>query len=310
VLSIAATASAQVPDVVVTGAAEPCWIILPCGEQRTDWIGWGFGYRSDEDSDIEVIAAAPGGRLLALLANAPLRVVEIFPDNTRVPVASVPNLGGFDLIVARSGAFFVLAGLPGTRQILAFDAAGNHVATYNLPLVYGTMFELAADQCTLFNTEPASPSTVRRFNVCSGTPLPDFAIVPAGVTDIDVLPDGEVLLATLTGLQRYSTAGVLTRSYPIPESVMNAGLTDHGVTALVMTGPDSSTLLRVNLLSGQRQDLIPELGINFARSVVPRAAWTAAIGQSFHGGSDVPALSTWAMLVVLAGLALLGIRRV
>ncbi|HEX6159484.1 MAG TPA: hypothetical protein VF111_04910 [Thermoanaerobaculia bacterium] len=76
-----------------------------------------------------------------------------------------------------------------------------------------------------------------------------------------------------------------------------------------LTGPSSSTLLRMNLVSGQRQDLIHELEINFARSVVPRAAWTAAIGQSFHSGADVPALSTWAIVIAMAALALVALRR-
>jgi hypothetical protein len=127
-----------------------------------------------------------------------------------------------------------------------------------------------------------------------------------------VLPDGDLLLAADSrGVVRLNASGVQTRVYPVPLlTALAIGLTDGGATALVggatLTG--NARLVRLDLDSGEITTAA-ELLTEDPRSVTPRYAWTAAIGESSHGGVDAPALSTWAILIVTAALALLALRR-
>lgn len=60
-----------------------------------------------------------------------------------------------------------------------------------------------ADQCTFWI---AGDGAIRRYDVCTGTPLPDFRIGSAGA--VRVLPDGGALVLD-GGVRRYSAAGTL-----------------------------------------------------------------------------------------------------
>jgi hypothetical protein len=81
--------------------------------------------------------------------------------------------------------------------------------------------ELLADQCTVLytlgNDDPAGYS-VRRLNICTQQPQPDFASLVAGEYEgaIRQLPNGDVLVANGTSILRFSAQGSLLRSYEFP----------------------------------------------------------------------------------------------
>ncbi|HEY0143339.1 MAG TPA: hypothetical protein VGF48_20775 [Thermoanaerobaculia bacterium] len=317
VVMVAASASAQVPDVVIVGE-RLCSITCPTPLYQVEWFGPTYGHRIGPNV-FKVVESAPGGRLYALLTGSPSRVVEVLPDGSYTPLTA--PLAGFrliDLTVARNGAFYVLAsqGNASPGRILAFDPSGNLVATRNASV--GTQdyyrLDLAADQCTLFYTD-FSLTTIRRINVCSGAPLPDLATLPGEVRDLRVLPDGGVLVVDVDrGLVRLNAAGVETRTYPLGQVYPYAAiaLIDNGATALY--GGDhydsSGTVLgRLDLNSGVATTLTGTASEGRTFSVAARLGWTAAIGASSHGGADVPTLSTWAMLIAVAALGVLALRR-
>lgn len=260
-----------------------------------------------------MIAAAPGGRIFGATTGDPWQVVELFPDNTQRPLTA-PIGGRFveDLIVAGSGAFYVRArpDSGSSRTLYAFRPDGTLRATYALSTwIVRADMDLAADQCTLYYG--SSAGDLARFDVCTGSPLTPLVLRRAGY-DHRVLPDGTILTGGTRGqLRRYAADGTLMRTYTLGstfEDVWSIGLADHGATAYVSTGLYDGELHRLDLFTGEAQRLGPSV-IAAASAVVPRLGWTAAIGASSHG-SDVPTLSEWAMLIALAGLAWLGIRRV
>lgn len=313
VMLFAVSAVAQVPDVVLVGETA-CPITCPFPFYQLEWFGPTWGNRV-EGTDVKMIDSAPGGRLYALLIESP-RVAELFPNGTHQPLTA--TLTGFelhDLTVAANGAFYVLASQGTAGRILAFDPAGNLVATRDLGTTVGlyNRIDLAADQCTLFYTGPFN--RIGRMNVCSGAMLPDFVQLPAGseITDFRILPDGGVLLyAFPRGMLRFDAAGVETRTYPLVQpSAYGIALTDNGTIALF--GGDQeiqgTRLGRLDLATGAVTTLAETANEGYTFSVTPRLGWTAAIAAASHGGADVPTLSQWAMGFAVALLALLALRR-
>lgn len=92
--------------------------------------------------------------------------------------------------------------------------------------------ELLADQCTVLYTtgedDPAG-NRVRRLNICTRQPQPDFAALPAGryAGAIRQLPNGDVLVANGAAVLRFSPQGSLLRTYPL-EGVTHIALTADG----------------------------------------------------------------------------------
>jgi hypothetical protein len=92
--------------------------------------------------------------------------------------------------------------------------------------------ELLADQCTVLYTngsdDPAG-NRVRRLNICTRQPEPDFATLLAGpyAGAIRQLPDGDVLVANGAAILRFSPAGSLLRTYPL-EGATHIALTPDG----------------------------------------------------------------------------------
>jgi hypothetical protein len=108
----------------------------------------------------------------------------------------------------------------GTGDVLKFDTSGNLLDSFD-PATgnRGTDFvDLAADQCTLFyNSED---STVRRFNVCTKTQLPDFATgLPgssSGCYALRIRLNGEVMVACSDQVNRLDAAGNVIQTYTPP----------------------------------------------------------------------------------------------
>ncbi len=112
-------------------------------------------------------------------------------------------------------------------DVLKLDVTGNLVSTFNTAVntsagERGSGFlDLAADQCTLFYTSRSL--AVKRFNVCTGTQMADFASLPgtAGVDQahgIRVLSDGGVLVAAMGAIRRLNASGAVIDTFDAPNS--------------------------------------------------------------------------------------------
>jgi hypothetical protein len=105
------------------------------------------------------------------------------------------------------------------RRLRKFDSRGMMVAEYKTPFtVYSA--DLASDQCTLYYiADPRGPQIVHRYNVCAKSALSDFGRISApNVIQIRLLPDGGILVAGHSEVQRYAATGQLIKSYDLAGS--------------------------------------------------------------------------------------------
>lgn len=287
--------------------------IIPIVQQTLEWTGANASYG---ESDVLVVAPAPGGRIFAVLANGGL--AEIRPDGSRTALTAPAALGGREplaMVVDGNGAIYVLVRFDLLQDaIMAFNPDGSLRATYPLGARYApfgsTVIDLAADQCTLFLLRGG---VVRRFNVCTGTFLADFATVPMAAYAVRVLPDGGILLSfqrSATGneledfeLRQYDASGGVVRSYPLNGAATVLILSDGGSRAVYNNnGLDICPhgLSTLDLRSGAV--VTSPLQTHRPLSLVTYFGWTAALG-SHHGATDVPVTGALG-LAILAALTL------
>ncbi|HYC59863.1 MAG TPA: hypothetical protein VEK79_09885 [Thermoanaerobaculia bacterium] len=289
-------------DLVLVGDHIGACFFLPFSSPRIEWHpSW-----AEDPTNIYAAAAAPGGRVFAGLSAPRVEIVELRADQSRTPFFSgldgVASAGS--LVVDRSGNVYVLTRQAGNESIVAISSTGALVATYPLtfdvePWEHG--FDLAEDQCTAFIGENGA---IHRFNVCTGTPLSDFATTP--VTDLAVLPDGGVLAGFNFELRRYSAAGTLTSTTNLDDSVNAIGLRNGGQAALLQMGCDSGELRDVNLVDGTSIRRGEGTFVTQARDVLPGDGWTAAIGAAT---AAVPTLEVWMAVALGLLLVLTALRR-
>jgi hypothetical protein len=297
------------PVTVSAAAAHPFDLMLSgtCFDSR-DWSTAYSGTLDDGTFQpfpqlIENLAEAPRGRVFGF---ANFHLVEVLPDRTIVPLLP-------DVVAANQSPVHMVVGDDGTTYVLPLDTASVRAIAPNggvrdlaLPpadFIDGGI-DLAADQCTLFYLDDFS--TIKRFNVCTEAPLPDFATVVADARDVRVLPDGGVLVATYGGVLRYGAGGNLVRTYPIANTGA-IGLADGGRTAFIAHACKAPDLIRLDLESGATQTIpFQELG---TVDIIPRNSWTAALGS--HLDETVPTMTEFgvaALCVLLALAAFLRLR--
>ncbi|HYC92125.1 MAG TPA: hypothetical protein VEO54_23145 [Thermoanaerobaculia bacterium] len=262
-------------------------------QPTVDWIG---PSGSIAESEGHTVAAAPSGRVFA--ADRSDDVASAFEVNeiglggfSRRVSQTIPGSGEpAALVVDASGNMYVLA----SNTIYALTAAGALRATYPLGAFSATAMDLAADQCTMLF---AAGTTVRRFNVCTGTPLPDFGPVAHEYFGLRILPDGGVLLSRDNAIDRYTAGGVLARTYAVTGLPIAMGLANGG---------DSVWLARFCVFDLIEMDLgtgavrtIATIGSANPNSIVPYLGWSAVLG-SFHN-AGIPTASQL-MLVALGFL--------
>jgi hypothetical protein len=101
-----------------------------------------------------------------------------------------------------------------------FTTSGNAQAN----LVAGQA--LSTDGCVLHYTTDLP--RIERFNICSGQPLSDFNQSPLpdprGAKQIQVLPDGGILVANVSVIARYQPNGTLAITYDSPNEDCWAGV--------------------------------------------------------------------------------------
>lgn len=132
--------------------------------------------------------------------------------------------------------------------VLKFNPSGTLLDTFVLPTgTRGTdWIELSANQCTLYYT--SEDTTVRRYNVCTRSPLPDFA---TGLTApycyaLRLRPNGELMVACQEAVHRLSAQGANLRTY----TRQSIGETDAAGLFALNLDPDGTSFWTAGLNSG------------------------------------------------------------
>jgi hypothetical protein len=125
------------------------------------------------------------------------------------------NLDPESCVVAGGGNVYI-GQADGQRRLLKFDAGGHLLASWT-PATEdrGTDWnDLGADQCTMFYTSEGYQ--VKRFDVCTGTQLADFTVLPTQPAfALRIRSNGEVMVATWAAVYRLSASGALLQQYAI-----------------------------------------------------------------------------------------------
>lgn len=137
----------------------------------------------------------------------------------------------------------ILRFAPGMAEPEAFDVALDNGGTWWL--------DVAPDRCTVFYTS-VGPN-VKRYNTCARAQLADFnaAPLPGGVThDLQILPDGGVLVSSGDVVARLDRSGALVRTYSVPEPTLWAGLDLPGDGTFWAANYETSNVYRFDLATG------------------------------------------------------------
>ena len=301
VLTIAAPVFAVPYDRVIVGDRLVGCMFLPISSPRIEW----FPFWASEPTDLFTVAAAPGERVYAALSGPGIEIVELKADQSRTPFFS--GADGYDaasLAVASSGEVHVLARGGANAAIISLSSSGALVATHSLSFpiqTYEYAFDLASDQCT---TAIGAGGVIHRFDVCTGTALPD--LVSAHAEDLAFLPNGDVLTSSTLDLRRYDSSGVLVNTIDTDEWPGAIALRGQGNRAIVGTGCDSGRLVAVDLVTGATSDA-GSTDVTQARAILLSDGWTAALGPAAL--QPVPTLSNTMAIVFAAFLAFVALRR-
>ena len=304
VLLIAIPAFSTPYDMVIVGD-----VVGGCGILSFSWpqIEW-YPFWWESDTDIYTVAAAPGERVLAAVNGSPrIEIVELKADRSRTPFFSgADGYRAEALAVDSSGTVHVLARQGETGSVISIASDGTLVATHPLGFALryqDDAFDLASDQCTV---AIGANGAIRRFDVCTGSALPD--LVSGSASDLAFLPNGDVLATSDLNLRRYDSSGVLLRTIVLGDSPNTIALRNHGNVALVLMGCDSGQLADVDLTTGAVSNR-PYWGtsVTQARAILVSDGWTAAFGPAAL--QPVPTLSDAISIAFAAFLAIFALRR-
>lgn len=139
-----------------------------------------------------------------------------------------------------------------------FDRHGNPLDSYTIPTgTRGTdWIDLAGNQCTLYYT--SEDTTVRRYNLCTRTPLPDFTtdLTPPYCYALRLRPNGELMVACQDAVHRLSAQGANLKTYTrqdigeLDASGLFALNLDPDGTSFWTAGLHSGDVYRVDIESG------------------------------------------------------------
>ncbi|HEY1591105.1 MAG TPA: PKD domain-containing protein [Solirubrobacteraceae bacterium] len=143
----------------------------------------------------------------------------------------------------------------GSAQILKFDPSGNLLASYS-PATEdrGTdWIDLASDQCTMQYTSEGS--SIKQFDVCTNTQLPDFATgLPGGACYAHrLLTDGTVLVACTSEVVHLDKSGNVIQTYPEPtdgSGTLFALNIDPDGTSFWTGGLETGDVWKIDIASG------------------------------------------------------------
>lgn len=129
-----------------------------------------------------------------------------------------------------------------------FDRYGNALDSYTVPTgPRGTdWIDLAGDQCTLYYT--SEDTTVRRYNLCTRTALPPFAVdlTPPYCYALRLRPNREVMVACQDAVHRLSPQGDNLQTY----TRQSIGELDAGGLFALNLDPDGTSFWTAGIHSG------------------------------------------------------------
>jgi hypothetical protein len=193
----------------------------------------------------------------------------------------------------------------GSHQVLKFNTSGASLGSF-APATQdrGTdWIDLASDQCTIFYTSEGS--SVKRFNVCTNTQLPDFATGLSGPCyALRIRPNGEVLVACSSQAYRLNSNGSVNQTYQIADGTLFALNLDPDGTHFWTAGLNSGNVYKVEIATGAGT-----AAPLFNADVLTTLAGLAVFGeptasQQPSTGKRIPTLNEWGMLVLVTFLGL------
>lgn len=272
-------------------------------------VEWLDPTRRETNSDIRSIASDGNDHVFGLVGSG-LTIMRLQPDGTRTPFYQDLTASAEPFAVGGDGRVFVPIQVSGSFFLAVISPAGVREATYPLPIaVYSPHYTaVASDNCTLFYGQ-AADSAIRRFNACTGTPLPDL-VVSGPVMDVDPLANGQILVAEGLNANLYAANGGFIRtvaSLPAQGSDDYLGQVGQIAVDRIMRDVWISTLdcekegvlLRVQFNSGA------EMSRTAVEVNVPNAL---VLGSVNAATSDVP-FGTNALLLLAVALAAVAVFR-
>lgn len=299
-LALAMTARAQPFDLAVAGVSAGDCCITPLHLDLLEFTG----AAARRFPEVAAIAAAGQGRIVAAGTDGSLFIIE--PSFARTAVRSaVAGVRPSAVVADRNGNIYLFVRTGAAPRLLAIRADGT--LRYDIPFDDATAVDLAADQCTVVYNGSGG---VRRFDVCTGTPHAGVVQRIDASEGLRILPDSGLLVSSGRTLWRYDAAGALARTYALPPFSMNTTLALGAAGATALIGQEESELgsgvLEVSLASGAVVRHVP-LDLQDMNSIVAHDGWAAAHGAL--GTAAVPAVSTYAMLVLVASIGFVAVRR-
>ncbi len=191
-----------------------------------------------------------------------------------------------------------ISGSFNTGNLAKVDAAGNLLRTFALPSGIG-VFDLAADQCTIFYS---SGNRIFRYDVCNAAPLPDFVSIPEPGR-LRILPDGTLLVASSESLLRVNGSGAIVQSYQVPiRLIVRARGIALDVDGRSFWTTSDDMALKFDIASGAVLASFRSSDYSFLALTVVGEPRAALVG----GPAPIPVLSMWMLVVLTCCLAVAG----
>jgi hypothetical protein len=141
----------------------------------------------------------------------------------------------------------------GSFEILKLSSTGGFLGTFSAQTESGgtDWIDLASDECTIFYTSRGG--SIKRFNVCTNTQLPDFATGLGGCFGLRIRPNSEVLVACEGMVYRLDSSGNVIQIYHTSSQLFLFSLSLDPDNKTVWIGDARDDLItRVDLASGNR----------------------------------------------------------
>lgn len=230
--------------------------------------------------------------------------VVVYADPHPHTILQIITTGDFrpeSIVFDRSGNFYVGHGDGTNHTIKKFNPAGSSTASFSpAPETLGTdWIELAKDQCTIFYTSEGS--TIKRFNVCTNSQLPDFAVTGSKNFALRLLPpfdgSGGLLVASSDTIKRLNGSGVVTQSYDATsQDEWFALALDPNGTSFWSASFDTGSFFRFNMSSGA-------IEVGPIQAAGSGALFGLCVKNEIVGSTvEIPTLTGWAKIIMVGFL--------